>query len=1024
MMKQVKFRMPLRMLALICGLILSATAFAQQITVNGHVKDATGEDVIGATVRVVGTQTGTVTDFDGNFTIKANQGDQISVSFIGYQDAIVAAAPQVEVLLQDDAALSLNEVVVIGYGVAKKNDLTGSVTAIKPDEKNHGLITNAQEMMQGKIAGVNITSGGGTPGGGATIRIRGGSSLNASNDPLIVIDGLAMDNQGIKGAANPLTMVNPNDIESFTVLKDASATAIYGSRGSNGVIIITTKKGRKGMAPKVSYNGNVSYSVKKKTLDVLDADEYRSFIKSYYGADSEAASLLGNANTNWQDEIFHPAVSSDHNVTVQGGISNMPYRISVGYTDQNGILKTSNFQRTTASVTLNPSLLQDHLTFNINGKFMYAHNRYANGDAIGDATRMDPTQPIYSSDPKYKNYHGYWQWLDSGASLKDENYTTMWNRNTVANPLSRLYEKNDRANSYDYMGNIEADYKIHGFEDLRLHANASGDWANGTQDTDYANWGPSNFYYGNSGYTYERKYNLTFSAYAQYYKDFLKTQHFDIMAGYEWSHTKYWGDSFYAGIYPKTTNQVITHDDGTTEPAAGKPYNGSTSIWKSESYLVSFFGRANYIAFDRYMITATVRRDGSSRFKEHWATFPSVALGWKINEEAFLKNVKWMDELKLRLGWGKTGQQDGIGDYNYFATYNVNTTNVNGRYPLIGVNDSGLLYRPDAYNPDLKWETTTTWNAGLDWSLFNNRVSGSVDYYYRKTTDLINDASVSAGSNFRNMVRSNIGSLENRGIEASLTVRPVQTEDWQWEVTANFTYNKNKITELTGESSLVMTGGISSGTGNQCQAHSVGYPHNSFYVFQQVYDQNGLPLEGVYVDRNADGVINDSDRYFYKSPDAPYTAGLSSRLQFKNWDFGFGLRASFDNYVFWDKEAGYSNVSKRYDSSFGYLQNVIPGAVQRNWSTYDHALSDYFVHNGSFLKCDNITLGYSFDNLFKGGNYSGLSGRIYASATNVFTITKYEGIDPEVFPSKDQWGIDNNMYPRPFTVQVGLNLNF
>ena len=1023
-MKQVKFRMPLRMLALICGLILSATAFAQQITVNGHVKDATGEDVIGATVRVVGTQTGTVTDFDGNFTIKANQGDQISVSFIGYQDAVVAAAPQVEVLLQDDAALSLNEVVVIGYGVAKKNDLTGSVTAIKPDEKNHGLITNAQEMMQGKIAGVNITSGGGTPGGGATIRIRGGSSLNASNDPLIVIDGLAMDNQGIKGAANPLTMVNPNDIESFTVLKDASATAIYGSRGSNGVIIITTKKGRKGMAPKVSYNGNVSYSVKKKTLDVLDADEYRSFIKSYYGADSEAASLLGNANTNWQDEIFHPAVSSDHNVTVQGGISNMPYRISVGYTDQNGILKTSNFQRTTASVTLNPSLLQDHLTFNINGKFMYAHNRYANGDAIGDATRMDPTQPIYSSDPKYKNYHGYWQWLDSGASLKDENYTTMWNRNTVANPLSRLYEKNDRANSYDYMGNIEADYKIHGFEDLRLHANASGDWANGTQDTDYANWGPSNFYYGNSGYTYERKYNLTFSAYAQYYKDFLKTQHFDIMAGYEWSHTKYWGDSFYAGIYPKTTNQVITHDDGTTEPAAGKPYNGSTSIWKSESYLVSFFGRANYIAFDRYMITATVRRDGSSRFKEHWATFPSVALGWKINEEAFLKNVKWMDELKLRLGWGKTGQQDGIGDYNYFATYNVNTTNVNGRYPLIGVNDSGLLYRPDAYNPDLKWETTTTWNAGLDWSLFNNRVSGSVDYYYRKTTDLINDASVSAGSNFRNMVRSNIGSLENRGIEASLTVRPVQTEDWQWEVTANFTYNKNKITELTGESSLVMTGGISSGTGNQCQAHSVGYPHNYFYVFQQVYDQNGLPLEGVYVDRNADGVINDSDRYFYKSPDAPYTAGLSSRLQFKNWDFGFGLRASFDNYVFWDKEAGYSNVSKRYDSSFGYLQNVIPGAVQRNWSTYDHALSDYFVHNGSFLKCDNITLGYSFDNLFKGGNYSGLSGRIYASATNVFTITKYEGIDPEVFPSKDQWGIDNNMYPRPFTVQVGLNLNF
>ena len=1016
-MKQVNIKIPFRMLVLALGLFLSVGAFAQ-IEVKGHVKDAVGEPIIGATVRVANTQIATVTDFDGNFTLKANQGADITVSYIGYQTATVKAAPNVVVLLEDDAAL-LNEVVVIGYGVARKNDLTGSVTALKPDEKNHGLIVSAQDMIQGKIAGVNVISDGGTPGGSSTIRIRGGSSLNASNDPLIVIDGLAMDHQGIKGASNALSMVNPNDIESFTVLKDASATAIYGSRGSNGVIIITTKKGRSGMAPKVSYNGNVSYSVKKKTLDVLNGDEYRKFILDYYGADSDAAAQLNFGNTDWQDEIFHPAVSTDHNITVQGGLKNMPYRLSVGYTDQNGILKTSNFQRTTASLTLNPSLLNDHLKFNINGKFMYAHNRYANGDAIGDATRMDPTHFPYSSDAQYDNYRGYWQWLDSGASLMDPTYPTMWNRNTVANPLSRLYEKNDRANSYDYMGNVEVDYQIHGFEDLRLHANASGDWANGTQDTDYAPWGPSNFYYGNSGYTYEKKYNLTFSAYAQYYKDFLKTQHFDIMVGYEWSHTKYQGNSRYAGLYPLTTQQVITHDDGTTEPAAGKPYNEKSSVWKSENYLVSFFGRANYIAFDRYMVTATVRRDGSSRFKEHWATFPSVALGWKINEEAFLKNIKWIYELKLRLGWGKTGQQEDIGDYNYFASYNANVSNVDGRYPLIGINDDGLLYRPDAYNQDLKWETTTTWNAGLDFSFFNNRLSGSVDYYYRKTTDLINDASVSAGSNFRNMVRSNIGSLKNNGIEVSLTVRPIQTTDWQWEVTTNFTYNKNEITELTGESSIVMTGGISSGTGNQCQAHSVGHPARSFYVYQQVYDESGLPLEGVYVDRNADGVINDSDRYFYKSPAAPYIAGLSSRLQYKNWDFGFGLRANFDNYVFWDKEAGYSNVSKRYDSSFNYLQNVIPGAVQRNWSTYDHALSDYFVHNASFLKCDNITLGYSFDGLFNGGSYNGLSGRIYASATNVFTITKYKGIDPEV-----ESGIDNNMYPRPFTVQVGLNLNF
>ena len=1017
-MKQVEFKIPVRMLTFLLGLFLSISAFAQQITVNGHVKDATGEDIIGATVRVVGQQGGVITDFDGNFSIEAKQGDKLQISYIGYETQEVAAAPRVEVILRDDSH-ALNEVVVIGYGVARKNDLTGSVTALKPDEKNHGLVTNAQDMIQGKIAGVNVTSDGGKPGGGATIRIRGGSSLNASEDPLIVIDGLAMDNVGIKGAANPLTMVNPNDIESFTVLKDASATAIYGSRGSNGVIIITTKKGRAGMAPKVSYNGNVSYSVKKKTLDVLDAAEYTSFIKNYYGADSEAASLLGNADTDWQEEIFHGAVSSDHNVTIQGGLAKMPYRLSVGYTDQNGILKTSNFQRVTTSVTLNPSFFQDHLKFNINGKFMYAHNRYANDAAIADATRMDPTQPITSADDASKNYHGYWQWKDSGASLLDPNYPTMWNRNTVANPLSRLYEKNDRANSYDYMGNVEVDYQVHGFEDLRLHMNASGDWANGQQDTDYANWGPSNFYYGNSGFSKEHKYNLTYSAYAQYYKDFLKNQHFDIMAGYEWSHSKHWGNSYYAGTYPTTTNQVITYDDGTTAPAAGKPRNPSTGIWKTENYLVSFFGRANYIAWDQLMLTATVRHDGSSRFKDHWATFPSFALGWKINELPFLKSANWIDELKLRLGWGKTGQQEDIGDYNYFATYNVNTTNIDGRYPLIGVNDSGLLYRPDAYNPDLKWETTTTKNIGLDFQFFHNRISGSVDVYHRKTTDLINWASVSAGSNFRNQVVSNIGSLVNKGIEASLTVRPIVTEKIQWEVTANFTYNKNEITELTGESSLILTGGISSGTSNQVQAHTPGYPKRSFYVFQQVYDENNIPLEGVYVDRNADGIINDSDRYLYKSPDAPYTAGLSSRLQFWNWDLGFGLRASFDNYVFWDKEAGYSNVSKRYDSSFGYLQNVIPGAVERNWSTYDHALSDYFVHNASFLKCDNITLGYSFSNLFKGGSYNGITGRIYASATNVFTITKYEGIDPEVFG-----GIDNNMYPRPFTLQLGVNLNF
>lgn len=1007
-MKQERFRIPLRILALVCGLFISLGVFAQ-IQVKGNVKDDTGEPVMGAVVRVIGQEGGTTTDFDGNFSIQAPQGSEITISFMGFQTQTLPARPMMNVTMHEDAKL-MDDVVVIGYGTVKKNDLTGAVTAIKPDEKNHGLIVSAQDMIQGKIAGVNVTNGGGTPGGGASIRIRGGSSLNASNDPLIVIDGLAMDNQGVKGLANPLAMVNPQDIESFTVLKDASATAIYGSRGSNGVIIITTKKGNKGQKAHVSYNGSVSVSLKQKELDVLGADEYRQFINSYYGQGSAAANLLGTADTDWQDKIYQMGIGTDHNVSVAGGAKNMPYRFNVGYTDQNGILKTSNFQRTTASVALNPSLLDDHLTFNINGKFMYAYNQYANTDAINDAVRMDPTQPVFAGYPD-DNYHGYFAWQADGSAYKDPLYPTIVNTYAGSNPVARLNEKYDRANSFDYMGNVEVDYKVHGFEDLRLHMNFSGDWGNGKQKTTYQPWGPSNFYYGNDGYTKEHKYNLIYSAYAQYFKDFNDKHHFDIMGGYEWSHKKYWGEQEYTGYYP--TSSELT-DEATGAALAGTQYKPSFGEWKQESYLVSFYGRANYILMDRYMLTGTVRYDGSSRFKDHWALFPSAAFAWRISEEPFLKNARHLDDLKLRLGWGKTGQQDGIGNYNYFASYNVNINNVDGRYPISGVNPTGILYRPDAYNEDLTWETTTTYNVGLDFSFLKNRLTGSVDAYYRKTTDLINTAYVSAGSNFRNQVLSNIGSLENKGVEVMLTARPVVTKDWLWEITGNFTYNHNEITELTGENSVVMTGGISSGTGNMVQAQAVGHPANSFYVYQQVYDQNGLPVEGCFVDRDGDGKISDADRYFYKSPHAPYLAGLSTRLQYKNWDLGIGLRASFNNYIYWDKQAGYANTAKRYDSSFNYLQTSIPSAIANDWSTYDYVVSDYFVHNATFLKCDNITLGYSFST---DDNF--LRGRAYIAATNVFTITKYKGIDPEVFG-----GIDNSIYPRPFVIQAGIALDF
>ena len=1017
-MKQVNIQFPLRMLGLLLGLFLSVGAFAQ-IDVKGHVKDATGEPIIGATVRVDGTQTATVTDFDGNFVLKANQGADITITYIGYQAATVKAAPTVEVTLQDDAAV-LNEVVVIGYGQVKKSDLTGSVTALKPDSKNKGLVVNPQDMLAGKVAGVNIISNDGAPGTGAQIRVRGGSSLNASNDPLIVIDGLAMDNDGVKGLSNPLAMINPQDIESFNVLKDASATAIYGSRGSNGVIIITTKKGRKNMKPTISYAGSATISMRQKSLEVMTGDEYRAFIKNMYGTESIPYKALGTASTNWQDEIYRTAFSHDHNLTVSGAFKSLPYRLSVGYTDQQGILKTSDFKRVTAAINLNPSFFEDHLTLNLNGKGMYAKTQYADGGAVGAAVYFDPTQDPYNFTSEYhkellggdlqktlSNFGGYFQW--PVAANYDGDTAWPYTYNGVANmpnPVALLNGRDEYAKSRSFVGSADIDYKIHGFEDLRLHVTMGADISEGKQYTNNQPWYTGSIYYGNWGDEKILKRNLQFSAYAQYYKDFAKIHHVDVMGGYEWQH--FWRDvkNDYIGYYP------------STNPNAGKERPHTPYHFRTDSYLVSFFGRANYTLLDRYYLTATVRRDGSSRFREHWATFPSFAFAWRINEEGFLKNADVLSDLKLRLGWGKTGQQAGaVPDYSWIATYSKNT-GTNGFYPIAG---DGSLYRPDNYTPNLKWETTTTTNIGLDWGILNQRLSGSIDWYYRKTTDLLNYAPTKALSAFRNQSWQNIGTLENKGIEASISWKAVQTKDWYWVLDYNITYNKNEITDLSGVSedgSPVPNTGIKIGTDRYLEYQQVGHPINSFLVFQQAYDQNGKPLENVVVDRNGDGQITQADKYFYKSPAAPVTMGLASRVEYKNWDLGMSFRASFDNYVYNNNEQGMANVNPTevWKSSLLYMNNYSYEAIDRNWQTYQitSQLSDYYVHNASFLKCDNITLGYSFSDLFKT-----LGGRVYATVNNVFTITKYKGLDPEVAS-----GFDSNMYPRPFSVIVGVNLNF
>ena len=1026
MKQKLHFRTLLTLLAMF---FVSVSALAQNITVKGHVKDDLGEDVIGATVLQKGTNNGCTTDISGNFTLSVPRNATLVISYIGFTTQEVKAAAQLNITLKEDAKL-LNETVVIGYGRVKKNDMTGSVVAIKPDDMNHGLQTSAQDMIQGKIAGVSVVPGDGTPGTSATIRIRGGSSLNASNDPLIVIDGLAMDSYGAnEGSPNALSTINPADIESFTVLKDASATAIYGSRASNGVIIITTKKGVMGKAPQVTYNGNVSFSVNTKRLEVMDAKEYMSFAQKlfgYEGRDEEwkATSMYDRlgyynaagehhfADTDWQKEIYRTGISTDHNITVSGGTKNMPYRVSFGYTHQDGTLKTSNFNRYTASVSLAPTFLDDHLNVNFNAKAMFSRNSYAETKAVGKAIFADPTKPIYDDREQGKEYGGYWQWEEL-ADFGDAEWSHTYSDLNAGNPVAALKNQKNIGKSRELMGNIELDYKIHGFEDLHLHVNGGMNIGHGRSDKSVSPYDYStNIYYGSKGWNESDKYNLSLTAYAQYIKDITEAHHLDAMAGYEWQHFHKETDDSYPSYYPSTH---LTHPGELRDPDYFKT---KKPPYKTENYLVSWFGRVNYSFANRYLATFTLRDDGSSRFAKNkrWGLFPSAALAWKINEEAFMQDQNVMNDFKLRLGWGKTGQQEGIGDYSYLPNYTVNTPG--GYYPILG---DGTTYRPEGYNTDLTWEKTTTWNAGLDVAFLNNRFTASVDYYYRKTTDLLNTVALAAGTNFSTRVMSNIGSLHNTGLEAQIVYRPISSRDLNWEVGYNVTWNKNKIDHLVSTdgkpigNAYCSVGGSGAGA---IKAYAEGHPVSAFYVYQQVYDEAGQPIQGEFVDRNGDGILSESDKYFYKKADADVLMGFTSKIVWKKWDFSFSLRASLNNYMYNSIEANdRANVSASYVYSNNSWHNVVKYQLDKNWQYIDNisSQSDYFIQNASFLKCDNITLGYSFDKI---GKFN-INGRVYATAQNVFTITNYKGIDPEV-----SGGYDSAIYPRPFTGILGVSLNF
>ncbi len=1055
-------------------LITGMTAYAQ-MAVNGTVIDAAnGEPIIGASVLEIGTTNGTITDFDGNFTLNVKAGATLSISYMGYKTQELAAAPNMNVRMGEDSEL-LDEVVVVGYGVVKKNDATGSVTAIKPDDMNKGLTTNAQDMIQGKIAGVNVTSSDGTPGGAATIRIRGGASLNASNSPLIVIDGLAMDNNGIPGAANPLSMVNPSDIESFTVLKDASATAIYGSRASNGVIIITTKKGSAGSKPKFSYEGNLSVSNLINRMEVLTGDELRAYATAL-GHPEKKTMYLGKDNTDWQSQIYRAAPSTDHNFSVSGGTKNMPYRFSLGYTLQNGIIKTSQMQRVTASMNLSPTFLDKHLCFNINAKGMYIYNRYADGGVVGGALSMDPTMPVYGGSSNSfdaelatqavidQYFAGYYQRVKkSGYGDPAWPYTT--NSQSTGNPVAALDLKSDRANSASFVGNFEVDYKIHGFEDLRIHANFGADYSYGKQVTSVSPYSYTNHYYGWEGFSEKSKYNLQFSAYAQYYKDFNENQHFDIMVGYEsqyfYQHEYKDGSGYYRDTHPKTPGERYT--------------NSYTREWMTDNALQSVFGRLNWNGWNQILLTATFRADGSSRFARYdtngknarWGLFPSAALGWKI-KETFLKDVNEISDFKLRLGYGITGQQDIGLDYYYMPQYTL--SEAHNYYPVGGTNELRLgadglpvfdgsvaaitdadgnpiyySYRPSAYNQNLTWEKTTTYNAGIDMAFLNNRLNFTIDYYYRYTKDLISTVNVPVGTNFRNQVTSNIGSLSNQGVEFAFNAVAFDRKNFKWDIGFNATWNDNKILSLVGEGEdyYIPQGGISSGTGNTIQGHKVGLPAYSFYVFKT---HKGIASDGTpyyfVEDLNHDGQISAADKYWYKSPAAKVTLGLQSKWQFYGVDLGITFRASIGNYVYNDVVASglqWVEPSKVYQAQNGGYHSVLRSAYNLYWKTglksnnmyglvyntdgttsftsfSDWYMSDQFVENASFLRIDNITLGYTFNEKVTKNK---LSARIYCTVSNPCVISGYSGLDPEIYG-----GIDNNIYPRSMTTTLGCSLQF
>lgn len=998
--------------------------FAQQ-TIKGKVTDkVTNAELPSVNVVVKGTTNGTVTDFDGLFQINSVAiGDILVFTSIGYVDFEIAITSFSDLNVQmTESAESLDEVIVIGYGSTTKQDATGAVDLLKAEDFNKGAVVSADQLLAGKIAGVRITTSGGSPDAAPNIRIRGGASLNANNSPLIVIDGIPIDNTNPAGVSNPLSLINPNDIESFSILKDASSTAIYGSRASNGVIIITTKRGTTGEA---QYNLSTSVSISNvdEKIDLMDGPTFTRFIQEYHPTFEGALGIEDPngggrilSNTDWQDAIFRTAVSSSVNFSARTNIGGkMPFRASVGYNKSEGIIERSDYERLSFSFKLTPTFFDDHLKVDMNIKGLVTDkNAIDEGGALGGAVNMDPTKPIYDDSPDNR-FGGYFQnTVIDGNNLRLDG---QWN------PVALLKQRKRPELAYKLLANAEFDYKMHFLPELRAVVNVGteasqakiietfSDNSLATYNFDTNNNDINSNFLFNPGENYRENQhitNTTLDAYLVYTKalDGL-IKKFDIQGGYSYQNFKNDGTKM-----EYRYNEVSGLRELVIDPA------NINNRYFNELNLQSYFGRTNLNIDDKYLITVSMRADASSLFSEknRWGYFPAAAVAWKINEYDFLNDSNVINELKVRLGWGKTGQQDITGAVGFYPSSPLFEVGSSTSQYLEGV----ALYSAKPFNGDLTWEKTQTYNAGIDFNFFkNNLISGSFDIFYRETTDLLARVPVAPGQGLTDSFVSNVGETESKGFELSTTFRPINSQDVQLEFYANTAYSRAEVTSLKDVSRISADGsGIPTGTGVNIGYHVIGNQPYSAWVFRQLYDTSGNPIHGAFADFNGDGTVNNDDRY-YRPLRPNWTFGYGFNFSYKNFDLSSSFRGQIGGQVYNARRLTSGWVDKAIPNNSNSLSNVLDfynGAANFNFIDINGNVpfSDYFLEDASFIRCENIAVSYNFNNLIKDAKL-----RVSGAVNNAFIITNYSGQDPENFNA-----IDNNFYPRPRSFTIGLNLDF